>query len=857
MKIVKPDNLALLTTPCRLEGRLCFSIAALACFSLEAPAGRQLLPEAELWPTAMAALGEGDVLDQGFPKPRAEFIVHAVACAPQPTPGMEITVRVGNVTKRLAVAGDRYWTASGAPGIPTPFVRLPVTYRNAFGGPGYAFNPLGKGFRPAADGRHPLPNVQYPGQALTSPRETPLPAGLCPYPADWPQRRSLLGRFDAAWLAERWPDLPRDASPDYFHTAPQDQRLQGFFRGDEEIRLVGLHPAQGTIVAALPRVRARIFVEQARGDAKEFIEVENRAETLMLYPEALRGILLFRGVVAVADEQLDDVTCLLAAWESQADAAQPIEKYFQDLQAALAPLAEIAAEGLPSPESAAEAEAGTRPAPPPLPSPEFEALHSELAALEAESDRRLQALGMGREEVIQKYGGAAQAPEAASFDHLAKEIEGLEQASDERLQALGFGREELLAKYGPPAADAPTDPAVLQGQVKELLGQALGQLAAADLTEVEAWRRLPPALQDEMPSLAAAQEALGRWEQQTVPAQTAPEGADAPDQVARPVLSAAEALARHQSGASLRGIDAAGQDFSGCDLQGADFSEALLDGACFAGAHLQKAIFANALLQAADLRDADLGGAQLHGATGPGADFSQARLAGADLSGADLRAANLSGALLHQADLSAGRLQGVVARGADFSDANLFRADLTGGDLAGADCSGADLTRAVLAEVRAPGLQLFGAVARQTDLRQAVLRGLRGGPGTLLEGVQLTGADLSEACLGGTHFIAVDLEGAALDRADFSRTRFEKCHLRNATARGSSFLKAAFRETDLRGLDLLQGSLRNATLEKVDLREASLYGVDFFGASLKQTDTGGANLKATLLTLMTSEKGAP
>jgi hypothetical protein len=165
MKIVKPDNLALLTTPCRLEGKLYCSIAALACFSLEAPAGRQLLPEAELWPTAMAALGEGEVLDQGYPKPRAEFIVHAAACAPQPVTGMEVAVQVGQVTKRLVVTGDRSWTAAGAPGIPAPFVRLPITYANAFGGPGDAVNPLGKGFRAGADGRQPLPNVLYPGQA--------------------------------------------------------------------------------------------------------------------------------------------------------------------------------------------------------------------------------------------------------------------------------------------------------------------------------------------------------------------------------------------------------------------------------------------------------------------------------------------------------------------------------------------------------------------------------------------------------------------------------------------------------------------------------------------------------------------
>jgi uncharacterized protein YjbI with pentapeptide repeats len=857
MKIVKPDNLALLTAPCRMDGKLYLSIAALACFSLDAPGTQRILPEDDLWPTAMAALQDGDVLDQGYPKPGAEFIVHAAACAPRPTAGMEITARVGNRSKTLMVTGDRCWTATGAPGVPAPFARMPVTYRNAFGGPGYAFNPAGKGFRASPDGLHPLPNIQYPGKPVTSPKETPLPAGFSPYPASWPQRYALLGRFDAAWLAERWPDLPRDASADYFHTAPEDQRLQGFFQGDEEILLAGMHPEKSTIVSSLPGLRARIFVEQAQGEKKVFSEVQNRAETLMLYPEALRGILLFRGVVPSADEQLDDITCLTAAWETRTEAAQPQEKYFECMQAALNPPPAPDVESPPAPEIEATAE--TPAAAPPPPSPDFEALNRDLAAMEAESDQRLRALGMSREELVQKYGAETGEQETVSLESLTKEIEQLEKTTDERLQALGMGREALISKYGPmESAAAPPDPATLQGQVKELLAQSMGQLAAAKLTDADPWHSLPKEIQGDMPSAAEVEEALGLWEQQTPPAEEKGEPGDTPGP-GTTALSAAETMERHRAGASLRGIDASAGDFSGCDLQGADFTEALLDQARFTGANLAGAVFTAAVLRAADFKGADLTGAVLQGATGPEADFREAQLVRADLSAgdwtganlarADLHAANLSRAILRKADLTACTLQGAVARETDFSDGNLSGADFRGCDLTGADCSGANLTQAVLADVRAHGLQLFGAVAEKTDFRNASLRGARGGAGTLLTGAHLTGADLSEASLGGTQFIDTDLEGAALDGGDFSRTLFERSRLLNVTARGSSFLKAVFREADLRGIDLLQGSLRNARLEKVDLREASLYGVDFFGASLNATDTRGANLKGTLLTL--------
>ncbi len=853
MKIVKPDNLALLATPCRLDGKPSLSVAVMACFSLDGPEDRRMLSEAELWATVMARLGEGEMLDQGFPKPAGEFLVHATACAVQPTTGIEITVQVGHLAKTLQVTGDRFWTPTGAPGVPAVFTRLPLTWHNAFGGPGYGLNPLGKGFRVEADGRRPLPNVQYPDKVMTAANETPRPAGLEPYPPDWPQRQSLLGHFDAAWLAERWPDLPQDAAPEYFHTAPEDQRLMGFFRGDEEIRLTGLHPEKHTIVSTLPRLRVRIFVEQVRGKDKELIEVENRAETLMLYPDALQGILLFRGSLPVADEDLDDITVLMAAWEWQAEAPQPAAKYFDQMRAALATPPAPEFEAAPQPEAAASGDSAEAAPPPAL--PDIEALNRQVAALEADSEQRLRALGMSREELLQKYG-VEEKGENVSLESLTAEIEQFEKSTDERLRQIGLSREELLAKYGPEKTGA-ADPAALQGQVKDLLAQSRDRLAAANLTEADLPGKLPEEIQGQIPSMADAQAALDSWSQasETVREETRC------DETALPVaaaLNAGEVMARHRAGTGLRGISASGEDFSGCDLQGADFTNAILDRAVFAGARLQGAIFTGAVLQAADFRGADLTGALLRGSSGPEADFGEAHLAGADLTAgdwtgakfrhADLSAARLSQALLRRADLTGCRLPGAAAQATDFSDACLAATDFKGGDLSGADCSDANLDNACLAEVRAPGLRLFGATARKSDLRGAFLRGARGGPGTVLNGVRLGGVDLAEACLGGAHFIDVDLAGAALDGGDFSRSLFERSNLRNVTARGGSFMKATFIASDLGGIDLLQGSLRHATLEKVDLQEASLYGVDLYGAAFKETDTRGANLQATLLT---------
>lgn len=857
MKIVKPDNLTLLTTPCRLDGALYLSIGALACFPLDDQAVQGLCSEAELWLTAMSALEDGDLLDEGYPKPRGEFIVYGAALSRKPTTGLEITARVGSLSKTLMVTGDRQWTPGGAPGVPVPFVRMPVTYRNAFGGPGHAFNPGGKGFRPDVSGVRLLPNIQDPDTPLTSPWERPQPAGFCPYPPSWPQRKSLLGRFDALWLSERWPGLPGDASLDYFNVAPEDQRIQGFFQGDEQIVLTGMHAEKSTIISHLPGLKARIFMEQTPKGEKGFIEVTNRAETVILFPEAMRGIIVFRGCVPVGDEELEDINCIAAAWEALSDAPKPLEEHLKGMQEAVEP---------PSPPQLERPGAAVPPGPAAaaasFSSPELEELNREIEQMEAETDRKLQSLGMSREEVLQKYGVKEEGGETVSFESLAEDIEELEKQTDDHLKELGINREELLARYAPEEAEAtPQDLSALQTDVRELLSKSREMLAASRLTEADFQSKLPDEVQGEVPSLEEAEKALNRWENETAQTGPVPAGEE-PVEAMQPgikTLSAAEVVHCHQAGEPLQNIDASRGDFTGCDLRGADFTEAVLDKACFANARLEGAVFSRAVLQEADFRGADLTGASFQGATGPDVRFDGARMTRADLSEgdwtgaslarADLHESNLSRAILRKADLTSCSLQGVVARETNFSDGNLSQADFTGGDLTAADFSCAILTRCILARTQARGLMIFGVVGEQTNLNNACLSGSRGGPGTAFSGADLAGADLTGSSLGGAQFINVDLSGAALDAGDFSRAVFERTNLLNATARETSFLKADFRESDMRGINLFKGSLRKAKLERTDLRDANLYGVDFFGASLVETDIRRSNLKRTLLDL--------
>ena len=83
MKIIKPDNLALLFSPCMIGDNCCLSVAAMACFSLEPAPVDRLLKETAMWKTVAAELGEEEALDTGYPKKRGEFLVYgSVPCAP-------------------------------------------------------------------------------------------------------------------------------------------------------------------------------------------------------------------------------------------------------------------------------------------------------------------------------------------------------------------------------------------------------------------------------------------------------------------------------------------------------------------------------------------------------------------------------------------------------------------------------------------------------------------------------------------------------------------------------------------------------------------------------------------------------
>ncbi|MHC1753720.1 DUF2169 family type VI secretion system accessory protein [Humidesulfovibrio sp.] len=344
MKIFKERRHALFNRPVEIAGKHYLSLGVMLYFDLAAP--DELHTEQELWKELVALMGADLVLDQGWPKPHAEVLCAGNAYAPggQPALAARVRLRCGPVDKTLNVFGDREWER-GDDGVlrltqPRPFTRMALSWANAFGGPEFADNPLGKGIAPATrpDGTQvvPLPNVEG-ASLIGAPTDRPAPASFGPVDLMWPVRAKKNGTYDDAWLKGRWPALPDDMNYEFFCMAPEDQYLPGHFEGGEVIEVEGMHKDLPRISSRLPHFRVRAFVTRRHKAEPEniakavFEEVGLKPETLWLFPELLRGVILWRGLTPCADDEYPDLARLLVADEAKASEPKPLEHY-RDLQ---------------------------------------------------------------------------------------------------------------------------------------------------------------------------------------------------------------------------------------------------------------------------------------------------------------------------------------------------------------------------------------------------------------------------------------------------------------------------------------------------------------------------------------------
>ncbi|WP_437288265.1 DUF2169 domain-containing protein [Sorangium sp. So ce406] len=741
----------------------------------------------------------GDVYDEDDPrralrrasdfapfKPKADLLLSGKAHAPgrRPVTSLPVSFAVGKTSLALLVTGDRHWTdpAAGKRADPQPFVEMPLGFDRAFGGPGFAANPVGRGvFDPGERDprRRPLPNVEDPRAPVDSPAARPPPAGFGPLSAAWATRASKLGTYDARWLKQRWPFFPEDFDWSHFNAAVPALQAE-YLRGDEEIVCLNLHRERREYRARLPCVRIRCFLDELAGGAERLREVQMNLDTVHVDLEAGSLSLVWRGHAPVSAEDHPEVRHVLLASEPLGEGRLAAAHYRERLALALlearsaaAPAAGAPAAGAPAAGAAVAPPGNDNDGAPPLAGVDDAELLSHIrATLEKGGAPAALVAALGTPDgdaAIEAWLGALAGDPAQLEEVQRKTREQVKKA----LEAQGH------------------DPAQLDG---------LEELDRADAARVE-----------------AARAAAAPWTRERVEL----------------CLSIQESMA----GADLSGLDLSKLDFGEARLArallvGADLTGARFDAVDLEGATLARARMAGARLPSARLSDADLSGADLTGADLTGATLDKARLDGAALRGADLTGAGAAGASFLEADLTGARLDGAQLAGARLARAALDRASLRGAALEGASLEGAhgeavDLRGADLRGLRA---------SEQTRLPRAQARGVRA-DGSRWMHADLTGADLAlaslrRADLGRAELGGADLRGADMAGADLTRARLGGARLERANLHGARLEAADLRGADLRGAGLYEAALWQARLDGADLRGAQL------AATLLTSDRG-------------------
>jgi uncharacterized protein YjbI with pentapeptide repeats len=627
-----------------------------------------------------------------------------------------VGIAVGEWRKALWVVGQRVWKEGlfgPKASEPRPFTEMPVTWARSFGGPGFAPNPVGVGL--ALE----LPNIESAEQPVRTPKDRPAPAGFGPINPRWPVRSAKVGtRYGADYQRTRAPYYASDFDWTYFNTAPPDQQVPGYLKGDEQVRLQNLHPEHPVLTTRLPGLSVRCFVTDIDGRSRE---VTMRLDTLFIDGDAGQVFLTWRGVAQVDDCEFEDIATILVASAPLDAAPRSLAEYEEMASQATADQPGLDAPGAPpAPSIAPPALALVPPLgrallpplgrtlvlpPGPTIAPPALALVPDLG----------QEVGAG--PVISRGEGGAAGPTPADGP-LAAVAPGVERAllpadlgpgADLSGQDLG-GRDLSGADF----SGAILTGAVLRGAVLTRANLRGAVLIDADLGGADL------------------------------------DGAD---------LGQVNAARANLTGASLRGAEIGGAYFGQAQLRGARLDGARGSSVFFTRADLTEASLANVELERADIESARLERASFEGAKLDRCLFHRCRGASVEMPRADLGGCSFEGS-----DLSGASFGSATARATIWTSACL-----EGADLRSADLDGAFFDRVRAARARFDRATLVGARFFKARL-----------DGAVFAGAKLVSADLSRCSLDGASFVGANLFeanllGAGGVRCDFTGANVKRC----------------------------------------------------------------------------------
>jgi uncharacterized protein YjbI with pentapeptide repeats len=853
MKIIKPQSLGILHKPYSFLGRQYFVVAAIGFFRLGAENPRFLTESLE-WPQLLASLPAGHALDEIMPKQKAEVLLLGSAHSPKPATQLHVQMCVTNakgapdIVKNLCVVGDREWQegllSRRQVTKPKPFTSMSLDYSRAFGGAGYAINPLGCGGRTGrlSSKRGAMPNISYAPTAANVIWQQSVAAGFGPIAIANTARKQKFGSYNRAWLQQDAPGFARDMDWSIFNLAPPDQWASQFFQGDEQYCLKNLHPKKPLIKGKLPRLQARAFMLQDRQTPAEAQEIKLQMDTVWFLPEHELGVVvvIYHGQTEIRDSDALDVKALMIGYDDphtpkdsshyrevmalRLDKASATQHVFNDSQ--------LAADHSPV-ELARRAEAQTI---------------AETAAL-AKSQKRLDLLDA---QYWTKRGMAppdGHQPPRAKLPALGlmtaeTAIGGDFDLSDIMATAIALVAEALengkkaLAQIQP----TPKPPVIAEQQLAAAIERAA--VPAYDLLALQA-TGCDPQLAYQLTEIERKQASGEFTPEQFAAARQAiiklpgfrRQGRRAAPSVILAVLPllpevasqlGAQVLQWQQAGICLAGRDLAGASLVGFDFSGADLREIMLEGADlsdakFVGANLQGAILTGATLDGADFTSANLYQANLSTSKGKAVCFQQANLShthalnacwlNANLQGANLQRLlgiklNITGSNLASTCADKATLMELVADDTSWQGASLAKTVFLRAHLERSNFSRAHLYKSVLNEAR----------LQASCWENAELDSVQGGGTSNWSHANLSGITAKTCSFHGASFAFANLRNAQTLRCDFGSCDFQSACLDDALFSYGLFLQSTLKQVRAQNTEFFQALCRKADFTGADLR---------------------------------------
>lgn len=254
------------------------------------------------------AAGSAELPSDAVPfKPLREVVVVGSAFAPRAQPAREISARfvVGGIDKAIGVYCDRKSLKGGALEA-HPFVEMPLGYERAargrvahveLGAP----NPMGLPLARDEHGALRLPNLVPVGYAFDRFDEDTPVVGLGPLPPSFPERAAFAmgraqGPLDPA-VETVYPDTLR---PEWFSSAPSDQRTRDPFGDEIRVALTNLHARFDRLSTTLPRLSVGVkLTSSARDETRTLV-----ADTVWIDAARARCHVTYRAYFPVhADEK--------------------------------------------------------------------------------------------------------------------------------------------------------------------------------------------------------------------------------------------------------------------------------------------------------------------------------------------------------------------------------------------------------------------------------------------------------------------------------------------------------------------------------------------------------------------------